>query len=187
MNFIEILKKYGILSVILLVTGFSIGKFSSKKEIETKEVIKEVKIVDEQSIRIAIEEAKKEWEKNTKQKTIIVEVEKPDGTKEKTTVVETEENQSSKESTSNKETEETKKTEVVSTEVEKKISEKPAMPEYSLGVQIHKEIKNIFSTLPQDNLDYSVNVGKRVIGGIWADSSFKVKSKEFGIGIRWEF
>lgn len=175
-------------SLVALFLGFAAGHSTRKEpEVRVEEKIVEKTVVDEKAVEIAVEKAKAEWSKNQKEKVVTRIVTKADGERVEETVRETETAESKKEEQTKQQEKIVTKTETVTKEVQTKIEIIPYKPQWSLGVEVHKDIPSIKESKLTENVDYSVSVGRHMAWNIWLEGSYKMKSKEAGLGIRYEF
>jgi len=174
--------------LVALAAGYLVGRgLTPKPTIEVQERIVEKKVIDQVAIDVAVEAAKAEWSKNVKEKVIVRIVTKPSGEKTEETVRETETAETSKTETIKIVEKIVTKKEIIEKQVliETKIT--PYTPKWSIGLQVHKELPGVLSSKVTDNVDYSALAGAKVVGSLWATSSYKIKSKELGIGLSYKF
>lgn len=213
---LEFLKKHWKVAAVLvaLVAAYLTGALTAKKEtVEIKTVdeakMSEIIAMEKEKMMLVFEEDYKrqlseELQKNKsekKQKVItIVERKKNGSTKE--TKIEEKSDSSSSESKSSKQVEEkktaateTKEKESLKKETvkeEKKTTEakieKPAQASYMVGVEVSKPASTILSTMPQDELLYSVR-GSARIGNLplWGGMSYQFKTNAIGLSAQFEF
>lgn len=63
----------------------------------------------------------------------------------------------------------------------------PALHEYSLGVHFHsqyQDLPNIYNDL-QDKDNYTVQIGRRLIGPVWGEIGFGIQ--QYSVGVKWQF
>lgn len=148
--------KYIIFLVLLLVSG-GVGYYIGSGNVEIQERI----ITKEGEIRTQIVE-------RTVTKTVVVQ---PDGTRTETETT----------------TDITKDEESRTSESDSSTVVVYARPDYSLGVQFHqeyREIPNIYNEV-QNFKNYNIEVGRRLLGPIWAEVSAGMNT--YSVGIRMEF
>jgi hypothetical protein len=163
------------------IGGFLFGQESKNVQTETVEVVKEVKTVDHEAVRVAVEQARAEWKREAELDETITVVEKPTGEKIRT----------EKRSTKVKEEKKTEQVRVVKevvkeqvVEVKEKLVEKKvtaAMSRFSLGVSA---VKDLDEAKP---VDYRAEAGVRTLGELWVKSSYQFKEKSVSLGLEFRF
>lgn len=160
-------------ALVLLGSGYYYGSKNSKPQvkIETKEVIVE-KVVEK---KVFIEVKAKEEHEKTK----IVVVKSKDGTETTTTEItkDTKED-SSITATSDKQSDKLASKETTVTPVSKK---------YRVGAMAVEVLPKLSTPLDFTKPDYQVMVGRRVIGDLWVDAGYQIKTNSVLLGISWEF
>lgn len=175
-------------ALVALLAGYLVGRGQAPKPtIEVRERLVEKKIVDQVAIDVAVEAARAEWSKNIKEKVVVRIITKPSGEKTEETVRETETAETSKTETVTIVEKIVTKKEIIEKQVLVETKITPYTPKWSLGLQVHKELPGVLSSKVTDNVDYSASAGAKIIGSLWASGSYKIKSKELGIGLSYQF
>jgi len=160
-------------ALVLLGSGYYYGSKNSKPQvkIETKEVIVE-KIVEK---KVFIEVKAKEEHEKTK----IVVVKSKDGTETTTTetVKDTKEN-SSVTATSDKETDKL---------VSKETTVTPVAKKYRVGAMAVLALPKLNDPTNLEKPDYQVMAGRRIMGSLWVDTGYQIKTNSLLFGASWEF
>lgn len=168
--------------------GFMAGRSSAPEpDVEIEEKVVEKTVVDLEAIDIAVAKAKQEWSRLQKEKTVTRVITKPSGEKIEETVTEVE-TLESQESQKEEKTESTvTQKEVIEIEKETKIEVESYKPQWSVGGTLYKTTQSIMDFEMNEGLDYDLRVGRKVIWDLWLEGTYKIKSEEVGIGIRYEF
>lgn len=174
--------------LVLLGAGFAAGRLSvSEPEVQTVETVVEKKVIDKEAIEHAVTVAKLEWQKSQKEKIITKTVVLADGTKTEEKVEERSSEEKTSEIVQKTEIKIEKEQVVAEKKTEKQETASSAKQDYSVGLNVKKTFKDLFSTVPAKNVNYEGVLGRRLIGNVWVSGSFEIKTKEIGLGISYQF
>lgn len=162
-------KAYLIILALVSAGSYFIGY--SNREIEVREVIKEVVVEKEAEVKVVTE-----WRDRVVTKEKIVH---PDGTVEERTIAE---------STALRNQLHTKEKELAALKEQKKqeiLSQKVTM--FSVGTQIPLKYPDLLPKSIECCLGASVVIGVRLLGPLWVEGGFIPEDKSASIGVRYEF
>lgn len=185
LGFFRKFKKEIIISLLAAVLAFAGGYWWASHNIEPQVVTKTdiVEKIVEKEVIIEKEVQKKKEDKDVKTVTTIEE--KPDGSKV-TKIIKEDKTETQTET----KTDTDKATAVQSDKSEQndeKLNHTPDTDKYRLGVFTSLPPAEIIDNPDNINIDYGVSGGVKVTGPFWIDTSYQIQSKEFTIGVSWEF
>lgn len=162
-------KAYLIILALVSAGSYFIGY--SNREVEVREVVKEVLVEKEAEVKVVTE-----WRDRVVTKERIV---RPDGTVEERTIAENSELRNELQ---------TKEKELSALREQKKqeiVSQK--LPMFSVGTQVPLKYSELLPKSIECCLDASVSIGVRLLGPLWAEGVFRPSDKSASVGVRYEF
>lgn len=136
----------------------------------------------QEQIAQAVTSARSEWEKTQKTEKIRIISKKPDGSSEERTEERSETADKGKKESS--ETKVTENRESTTRETKTKTETVSAQPSWMVGA----DAPVAMSTLEKpEKANYSLFVGRRVVGPFWLSASYQTQTKGFGLGLRFTF